>query len=98
MLTKLKWEPLKARRDKVKLTMMYKATNDVVELHLPDYIHRATTRTRRHHDKFVLPFARLNTFKGSFYPSTVRLWNSLPQHIIALPSAEDFKLALDRLH
>ena len=38
------------------------------------------------------PYAALTAYKGSFLPSTVRLWNGLPANVISALTLEDFKL------
>ncbi len=35
----------------------------------------------RNADKFILPKTRTETFKSSFLPSTVKLWNMTPAYI-----------------
>ena len=40
--------------------------------------------TRGHSQHFVAPFARIETFLHSFLPSTITLWNSLPNSLVKL--------------
>ena len=38
--------------------------------------------------------ACLNSYKHSFFPSAIKIWNSLPQHVIDLTDIEEFKHSL----
>ena len=47
---------------------------------------------RRHHQRFLPIYCSINAFKGSSFPSTVRLWYGLPASVISAPNLGDFKL------
>ncbi len=98
LLEKLKWETLKLRRENAKMTMMYRIHSKSVDLNIPSYIHKSTTTTRRQQNRYIVPFGRIDTFKCSYFPSSVRLWNTLSQHHIDVPTVDEFKAALDRPH
>ena len=88
MLKDLKWDTLQHRRSMAKVTMMYKITNNLV-----DITHQLTpldTRTRGHNSRFVIPKARTSLLRGTYFPDTIRLWNSLPQSAINSPSVDTF--------
>ena len=79
MVAKLKLEPLQARRKYSKVTMMYRIINDLVDITAPRGLLAPAGRSTRGHDaKLLVPFARTDVYKHSFFPSAIRLWNSLP--------------------
>ena len=43
---------------------------------------------------YVQPFASTNSFLYSFFPSTISLWNALPQSTVSAPSFYSFKRSL----
>ena len=62
--------------------MFYKIVHQYVALGLPNEIVLFNTITRGHNMKYRTPFCRVDVHKNSFFPATVRLWNSLPVDII----------------
>ena len=44
-----------------------------------------------HNHRFVTPFARTDTYLNSFIPSTINLWNSLPESLVNLDDINKFK-------
>ena len=53
---------------------------------------RTNTRLTRGNDlKFIQPSANTNVYKHSFFPATVRAWNSLPANITHAGSTDVFK-------
>ena len=80
MLARLKWPLLEHRRNFLKLTMFYKILYGLVDVSLT--LTSFTTFTRGHSMRFVSPFARADTYQHSFLPSTIKLWNSLPDSLV----------------
>ena len=83
ILKQLKWESLKKRRKDSRFIMLCKGltgaatilTNDVVPL---------IRRTRNHHSlAFQIPVAGTDIYKSSFFPQTIRDWNSLTDSLIS---------------
>jgi hypothetical protein len=83
MLQQLGWPSLQERRAHAKVTMMYRITNGLVEV--PTSNLTAISSARGHGLHYLVPFARTQCYQKSFYPDTIRLWNSLPQ-LAAQPS------------
>ena len=44
--------------------------------------------------KYRTPFCRVDAYKNSFYPVTIRLWNTLPEDIIYSNSLRQFRILL----
>ena len=90
MLSNLGWKSLQHRRQAAKATMMYRITNKLIDIPsnqlVPSY-----AATRGHSQKFVVPPARTNLLKGTFFPDTIRLWNSLPSEVVDSPTIDIFK-------
>ena len=83
ILEQLKWESLKKRRRDSRIIMLYqglkgaasKPTNDLV----PPIRH-----VRNHHSlAFQPPFANTDIYMCSFFPQTIRDWNSLTDTLLS---------------
>ena len=82
ILNQLNWSSLAIRRQVSILIMFYKIVHQSVALDLPNEIVLLDTNTRGHNMKYHTPFSRIDVHKNSFFPATIRLWNTLPQDII----------------
>ena len=82
------------RRKMLCLMYLYKAVNRYVinpnnaplEPRICSYNTRSKSRKI-----YIQPYAHSNLYFHSFYPSTLSLWNSLPQSITTSPSVLSFK-------
>ena len=98
MLDHLQWEILEARRTKCQLSMFYKITNNLVDIHPETYLSRTSSRTRANHSlKFRQISTKKDYFKFSFFPRTIPVWNSLPAVVAEAPSLAQFKRELSSL-
>ena len=93
MLNELQWPSLKQRRAEQKLTMLYKIRNGLVEIHEADHGLLPLNRKGRHNNScsYRIPRAYKDIYKNSFFPSTVRMWNGLPEEVVTCSSLEQFK-------
>ena len=91
MIEDLGWEKLEARRQQLKAAMLYRIINHLVYIQATSLLIPAGTHTRGHANRFLAPFGSVNTFKYSFYPSSIRLWNSLRAEVISALSLDGFK-------
>ena len=93
MLRCLNWSTLAQGRNEQKLTMMYKIVHQLVDIQASSYLIPATTieYTRGHHMRFTQPFTRIDSYLYSFFPSSIKLWNALPNHILNSTNIEQFK-------
>ena len=94
MLSFLGWPSLQSRRIEAKLVMLYKIINNVVHVDLDDDILIPVTchYTRAH---LMQPYTRVDPYKYSFIPSSIRLWNTLPRNVVNQDSVNKFQ---DKLH
>ena len=100
LLADLKWDSLQVRREKARLLMFYKATHGLVDIPLPDTLIPLSVRnTRQYHPKRFYPmFSNTKSYKGTFFPSTVAMWNSLPPSVLDKPNISQFRQALDHFY
>jgi hypothetical protein len=95
MVSKLGLEPLVQRRVADKACMMYKIMHKLVDMNVPPgRLQPAVRLTRGHHQKLMVPHARTDVYRYSFFPSSTRLWNSLTQETVAAPDLTVFKKAV----
>ena len=90
MLTTLNWDSLNYRRIMFRLQMMYKIIHSIVDLSLPDYIEFNRGITRGHDYKLVVPTTQIDSYRYSFYPFTIKLWNNLHSSTVHSPLVIDF--------
>lgn len=89
---------LKERRRQARLISFYQSVNGENATSFPSYIRPKERTTRSQHSH---RFIRLNThsdsYKFSFFPRTLRDWDSLPTNVIESPSVKIFKDAIRKL-
>ena len=96
LLAELQWPLLSERRTNSRLTLFYKAENNLCSISL-DHLQRPTRHTRSADGTtFRTLSAHTNTYKYSFFPRTVIDWNSLSSDIRSKPSIQSFQSALSR--
>ena len=92
------WPKLSDRRKSLRLNLIYKIINNASTHYLiNDFVQtqrRISFYNFRSTDKFEIPFSRTTKFAKSFFPSTIRLWNDLPQNIKLIHSMSNFKNAI----
>ena len=107
-LNLLNWPLLETRRARVKLHLLHKAKSHSIEIPTTDLdweeappqshisINRTSTRSSRLN--YPIPHSNVNSHLHSFFPSTVRLWNSLPEEVQSLKSYSSFQQTLKSTH
>ena len=100
MVNQLGWIPLKDRRHDTRITLLYKVTNNLIEVPLEYHpVPNNTRESRRvHKQQFVRLQAENDTFKYAFIPRTIVDWNKLPSSIVEAESLEDLKARLVSSH
>ena len=88
-MKKLGFKPLRERRAVIKLNLFYKARHSLVEIPM-SHLKINRVATRRQGD-YAIPDSNLDSHKNSFYPSTIRLWNTLPAKCKQASTADSFK-------
>ncbi len=92
------WQSLSIRRTMQKLVIMYKSihglTPSYVRNLLPPTVGAVTPYNLRNNHNINIPHSRLETYKRSFLPSAVRLWNDTANEIRTNDSVKKFKTSL----
>ena len=84
--------PILERRNKIKLTMLFKIKSNLV--HVPDDDLHPNPRKP---ENFLVPSSSVDPHLFSFFPSTIRLWNSAPLDLKTCTSLSSFKANLDKV-
>ena len=72
MMSYLSWPTFKSRRTNVKLIMLYKLINHIVDIDLDGDL-LMSSASHHTHSHFIQPYTRVDADKHSFLPSTVKL-------------------------
>ena len=96
----LGWESFQSRRNKHKLVIFYKILYGLTPNYLSDLIpptvQEITTYSLRNSGHIQNYTAKGNRFLDSFFPSTIRAWNSLPSEVQQASSVAAFEFRLNR--
>ena len=94
MLDSLKWPTLDKRRNYLKLLTFFKIIQGLAII--PSIsLTPLTTSTRGHSCRYRSPSARVDSYLYSFLPTTIKLWNQLPQHLVTSSSLDHFRKQLN---
>ena len=93
LVSSLGWDNLEHRRLFNQSVLFYKFHNGLVNCKLPDSVTRCSSRslTRSHHLAYQRPQSNILTHCYSFFPRTLRVWNSLPCEVVTSPSLDSFR-------
>jgi hypothetical protein len=95
MLATLEWKSLQDRRKDARLGMLYKIVNDKVK---GDRLVPPLRLTRNMHQlSFQIPSSRSDYRTFSYFPRTIRDWNSLPPDIVSAKALDAFKAQVSGL-
>ena len=87
-------ETLSTCRKRSKATLIHKIHHKQIDAHLPDGITQINRRTRGHNYKMTIPPSKTNSHLYSFFPSAVRLWNTLPPEVVETENPKTLKKLL----
>ena len=93
MIEQLQWPTLAQRRCCLCLTMLYKIYNSIVTIDPTPYLKPIRTRTRTNSLSFLPHRCNTESFKHSYFPGTIPVWNILPDTLVISPSQNAFKAA-----
>ena len=85
------------RRNVSTLNMLHKIKRNAPQYLLdviPATRQQTTARTLRNSSNISLPPNRLSSFKNSFFPSTIRRWNRIPEEVKHVKCIRSFKQAI----
>ena len=101
MLSDLGWITLADRRKDLRLILLYKIIHGVTAVPTDNILVKADLRTRTgtsHNYKFMHLQPNTSAYKFSYFPKTIRDWNSMPAAIVECSSLELFKQQLVLTH
>ena len=79
ILDAIQWKSLEYRRTRIQLTLLFKITNDLMDITADDYLASSTGRTRQTHSrKFQQISSRTGSYKFSFPPAPSQF--GIPSH------------------
>ena len=94
------WEKLKTRREARKLVLFYKIVNGQVPDYLTELVPPTVGDTNNYNLRNRLnisqPSYRLSTYRQSYFPSTIKSWNTLDLNLRQLPTLPSFKSKLQQ--
>ena len=100
LFMELGWESLQTRRNKHKLTTIYKIIHGLAPTYLsdliPPIIGQSNNYALRNTDPIQGFRSNSNLFSDSFFPSTIKAWNRLPNEVSEMTSVVAFKNYLNR--
>lgn len=94
LMNELVWKPLNERRKEQRLVLLFKIVNDLVADNNIEYNQRPS-RTSNSKQIKVLS-ATTEIYKHSFFPRTVKDWNTLTESAVSSKTVEGFKAAISR--
>ena len=95
MLKSLQWDTLESRRKVARISMLHKIHHGQAAVPAGKFLQPVTRQSRHNHNKaYQLFSANKDCFKYSYFPQTVKDWNTLPPDIIAITDNKIFKRAV----
>ena len=102
LLSDLGWDSLQNRRNKHKLTILYKILNgltpEYLQSILPPLVQNTTNYNLRNSNNLRTIHVNINLFYNSFFPSTIRAWNDLSEDIKKLTICSSFQIPIKQRH
>jgi hypothetical protein len=95
MIEQLEWTTLQERRKHSRLLMMHKLKNNVVRVDASSKLIPNERPSRNNNEQALrIPSCKTTVRKDSFYPRTIKEWNTLPNCTVSALSPESFKAQL----
>ena len=92
MMNELGWKPLAHRRREQRLTLLFKIINGLVAIPATDHIVFNTRPSRSGHNKQIKVITtNTDIYKNSFFPRTIKDWNSLSESAVNSDTVNGFK-------
>ena len=92
MVNQLNWTTLQERRAQAKAVMVYRISNNLVDV--PHTFLTPTVALRGHSSRYLVPFTRTDIYRYSFFPDSIRIWNRLPQDLVQRTSLDSFRVGV----
>jgi len=95
LLHRLQWDTLEARRNNLRVILLYKIINKIVDIYAEGQLIFANSVTRGHSLKLLQLPTMIDAYKNSFFPSAIRTWNNLPSQVVEATTLDLFKHSLN---
>ena len=97
LLKRLEWRSLQERRLIARLAMFHKTVHGQAACIIPECFKPSAgdvcTRGSRA-GQYTIPHGRVDVYRFSFFPRTIRLWNMLPAELVQSPDVQVFRTQL----
>ena len=91
----LRRRSLPERRLTARLCMFYMAVNGHAACDIPDHMATTQRRTRASPKlQHAVHFTNTDSYRFSFFPHTIKIWNILPAASVNAPNMDSFKTAI----
>ena len=87
-------ESPRSRRTSDRVSIMHKIINGLVDVNPAALLLPSNRSSRGHQGKLQIPNSRTDTYLHSFFPSRIRLWNSVPINASSATSLPSFRSSL----
>ena len=95
MLLELGWTSLQTRRQTLRLCMMYKIHKGLIAMDAQEFMTPLQRRSRHVNSyAYKIPHSKTDYHMYSFFPRTIREWNSLANETVIAPNLKAFKKSL----
>ena len=92
MLATLGWDTLELRRKVNRLALMHKIINDQVAIPAQTFLQPVIRPTRLQNNKaYQRPSGKKDCWVHSYFPQTIKSWNTLPQQLVNIEDNKTFK-------
>ena len=95
LLTDLQWDTFQTRRKLKRFSIIYQMEHKLIDIPLGHYIQHNTRSSRKHDTVTDSQFLQIrysaNIFGNSFFPTTLKEWNSLPPITVSSKSLNSFQ-------
>ena len=95
-MQKLNWKPLEERRAHTKINIIFKARKGLMDVNV-NHLAVNNSGTRRGGRAYAIPQSNVNSHLYSFFPNSLRLWNTLPDAAKNSSNIESFKKIVDNI-
>ena len=99
MLDQLEWRNLQQRRADIRLTMLYKLRNGLLNIDPSQYLIPATSlAASASPHRYIYPATRTLIHRNSFYPRTILQWNTLPTEVALANTVDAFRCQVSQVY
>ena len=73
---------MKQRRENLRVIMLFKIINKLVEVSTSDLLHPLKVDTRGHSLRYGQLNTTIDSYLHSFFPAAIKIWNNLPDYLV----------------